>query len=63
MPVYISAVQEFFSPHLVSSVGKKENPQSVGEGWNKTAGRVAKMTVFFLFLPTALMATFENGVR
>lgn len=36
--------------HLMSSFGKKENPQNVGEGWEKAAGRVARTTVFFLFL-------------
>ena len=52
-----------FPPPLISSVGKKENPWNVGEEWDKAAGRVARTIVFFLFLPTALMATFENGVR
>lgn len=50
-------------PLLISSVGKKENPWNVGEEWDKAAGRVARTIVIFLFLPTALMATFENGVR
>lgn len=61
MPIHISVVWDFCF-FLISSVGKKENPQNMEEEWGKDAGRVPKTTVFFHFYLEALMATFESGL-